>query len=124
MSEAQLAEVSSASHLRNMARIKRDEEELESLRKLARGEQDETEEETSDSEPSSERVTDTEVQNESVPKQKAKTETDNQTQEDDSGLSAEEKTFKQRYGDLRRHMQEKEKETLAKIEKQKNAPLN
>tara|TARA_R110001632_G_scaffold27297_8_gene73324 strand:+ start:375 stop:1289 length:915 start_codon:yes stop_codon:yes gene_type:complete len=33
-----------------------------------------------------------------------------EAQEDDSKLSAEEKSFKKRYGDLRRHMQQKEKE--------------
>lgn len=35
---------------------------------------------------------------------------------DDSDLSAEEKSFKKRYGDLRRHMQEKEKEWQEKFE--------
>ena len=41
--------------------------------------------------------------------------------EDDTNLSAEEKTFKKRYGDLRRHLQNKEKEfgdQLAEIKKQ------
>ena len=41
--------------------------------------------------------------------------------EDDKNLSAEEKTFKKRYGDLRRHLQNKEKEfgdQLAEIKKQ------
>tara|TARA_E500000318_G_C3558052_1_gene212055 strand:- start:457 stop:1398 length:942 start_codon:yes stop_codon:yes gene_type:complete len=33
-----------------------------------------------------------------------------EAQEDDSDLSPEEKSFKKRYGDLRRHMQQKEKE--------------
>lgn len=117
MSEAQLADVNSVSHLRNLARIKRDEEELEAMRKLASGETDETEEETADSESSSEGVTDTSVQAESVPKQETKTETQTKAQEDDADLSSEEKTFKQRYGDLRRHMQEKEKEVAAKLEK-------
>ena len=32
------------------------------------------------------------------------------TEEDDSKLSREEKSFKKRYGDLRRHMQQKEKD--------------
>ena len=35
--------------------------------------------------------------------------------EDDSNLSAEEKSFKKRYGDLRRHMQQKEKEWEDKL---------
>ena len=38
-----------------------------------------------------------------------------ETQEDDSNLSAEEKSFKKRYGDLRRHMQQKEKEWEEKL---------
>ena len=122
MSEAQLVDIkkeviSAAPHQRNAARIAKDEEELEALKKLMRGEVDETEEETDDSESSSQRATDTQVQNESVSKQKVEAESESETQEDDAGLTAEEKTFKQRYGDLRRHMQEKEKETAAKLDK-------
>ena len=122
MSEAQTVDIkteviNAAPHMRNQARIDADEAELEALKKRMRGEVDETEEETDDSEPDSQRATDTQVQNESVPEQKAKAEPEGEAQEDDSGLSAEEKTFKQRYGDLRRHMQEKEKETAAKLEK-------
>lgn len=122
MSEAQLVDIkkeviSAAPHQRNAARIAKDEAELEALKKLMRGEVDETEEETDDSESSSQRATDTQVQNESVSKQKVEAESESETQEDDAGLTAEEKTFKQRYGDLRRHMQEKEKETAAKLEK-------
>ena len=122
MSEAQTVDIkteviNAAPHKRNQARIDADEAELEALKKRMRGEVDETEEETDDSEPDSERATDTQVQNESVPEQETKAEPKGEAQEEDSGLSAEEKTFKQRYGDLRRHMQEKEKETAAKLEK-------
>jgi len=122
MSEAQQVDIkteiiNAAPHKRNQARIDADEAELEALKKRIRGEVDETEEETDDSEPDSQRATDTQVQNESVPEQETKAEPEGEAQEDDSGLSAEEKTFKQRYGDLRRHMQEKEKETAAKLEK-------
>jgi len=122
MSEAQPVDIkteiiNAAPHKRNQARIDADEAELEALKKRMRGEVDETEEETDDSEPDSQRATDTQVQNESVPEQETKAEPESEAQEDDSGLSAEEKTFKQRYGDLRRHMQEKEKETAAKLEK-------
>jgi len=122
MSEAQQVDIkteiiNAAPHKRNQARIDADEAELEALKKRIRGEVDETEEETDDSEPDSQRATDTQVQNESVPEQETKAEPESEAQEDDSGLSAEEKTFKQRYGDLRRHMQEKEKETAAKLEK-------
>jgi hypothetical protein len=122
MSEAQTVDIkteviNAAPHMRNQARIDADEAELEALKKRMRGEVDETEEETDDSEPDSQRATDTQVQNESVPEQETKAEPKGEAQEEDSGLSAEEKTFKQRYGDLRRHMQEKEKETAAKLEK-------
>jgi len=122
MSEAQQVDIkkeiiSAAPHQRNAARIAKDEAELEALKKLMRGEVDETEEETDDSESDSERATDTKVQNESASKQKVEAESESEAQEDDAGLTAEEKTFKQRYGDLRRHMQEKEKETLSKLEK-------
>jgi hypothetical protein len=117
MSEAQVEVIDAAPHMRNAARIAADEAELEALKKRMRGEVDEAEEETTDSEPDSEGATDTQVQNESVPEQETKAEPKSEAQEEDSGLSAEEKTFKQRYGDLRRHMQEKEKETAAKLEK-------
>ena len=117
MSEAQVEVINAAPHMRNAARIAADEAELEALKKRMRGEVDEAEEETTDSEPDSEGATDTQVQNESVPEQEAKAEPESEAQEEDTGLSAEEKTFKQRYGDLRRHMQEKEKETAAKLEK-------
>ena len=116
MSEAQLIKTDSASHARNAARIAKDEAELEALKKQMRGEVDE--EETSDSEPDSESVEDTQVQDESVPEQEAEApKQEAEAQEEDTGLSAEEKNFKKRYGDLRRHMQEKEKETAAKLEK-------
>ena len=41
--------------------------------------------------------------------------TKEEAQEDDSDLSREEKSFKKRYGDLRRHMSEKEKEWNEKL---------
>jgi len=116
MSEAQLIKTDSASHARNAARIAKDEAELEALLKQARGETDE--EETSDSEPNSESVEDTQVQDASVSEQKAEaTESKTETQEEDTGLSAEEKNFKKRYGDLRKHMQDKDAEFKAKLEK-------
>ena len=42
--------------------------------------------------------------------------TEETQEEDDSNLSREEKSFKKRYGDLRRHMAEKEKEWKASLE--------
>ena len=72
---------------------KRMEEEEEEIRKLEaeqRGEEPTNEEQQSEEEAPKEEKADTEVKEET--------------------LSAEEKSFKKRYGDLRRHMQEKEKE--------------
>jgi len=119
MAEVQQVEVNSASHMRNQARVKRDEEELRELMKQAGlAKEDETQEEATNSESDSESSEDTSVQAESVSKQEAKEPAKAEAQEaDDTELSAEEKTFKQRYGDLRRHMQEKDKEVTAKLEK-------
>jgi hypothetical protein len=127
MSQAQQVEIkketiNAAPHLRNQARIAADEAELEEIKRRIRGESDETEEETVEAEPRSESSTPEAVQAESNPQQKEKSKAE--AQEDDDDLSAEEKTFKQRYGDIRRHMQDKEKEfadKIAKLEKQLDA---
>jgi len=71
------------------------------------------EEETTEVEPDGEEPKAEPVQAESDTKQEEKPEA--KAQEDDE-LSAEEKNFKKRYGDLRRHQQDKEKEFTAKIE--------
>ena len=119
MAEVEQVQVDSASHMRNMARVKRDEEELRELMKQAgMAQDDETQEEATDSESDSEGVENAPVQDASLSEQKEKEPAKAEAQEaDDTELSAEEKTFKQRYGDLRRHMQEKEKEVAAKLEK-------
>ena len=127
MSQAQQVEIkketiNAAPHLRNQARIAADEAELEAIKRRMRGESDETEEETVEAEPRSESSTPEAVQAESNSQQKEKPKAE--AQEDDDDLSAEEKTFKQRYGDIRRHMQDKEKEfadKIAKLEKQLDA---
>lgn len=106
----------SASYARNEDRIKQDEAELAELMKQAKeakGIVDETEEETSEAESSSEEPKAEPVQTKGDTKQEEKPEA--KAQEDDE-LSAEEKNFKKRYGDLRRHQQDKEKEFTAKIE--------
>ena len=73
-------------HERKRKRIEGEEEEIQRLEAQQRGEESESiEEKTSETE-----KTDTEVE--------------------EATLSAEERSFKKRYGDLRRHMQEKEKE--------------
>ena len=72
-------------------RMEAEEEEIRKLEAEQRGEEEETNEEQQPEE-------------EATEEKKADTETEEET------LSAEEKSFKKRYGDLRRHMQEKEKE--------------
>lgn len=67
-----------------------EEEEIRKLEAEARGETTTNEEQQPEEEAPEEKKADTEVKEET--------------------LSAEEKSFKKRYGDLRRHMQEKEKE--------------
>ena len=120
MPEVEQIEVNSPAHMRNAARISKDEQELKELMKQAgiAQEEDEAQEEASDSEPNSERVENASVQDEGVRKQEEEKSTKAEAQEaDDTELSAEEKNFKKRYGDLRRHVQEKEQEWKIKFEK-------
>ena len=106
-------QMNSQSHARNEQRIKDDEAELEALMKMARGEVDE---ESTEDQPDSEEPEAEPVQAESDTEQEE--EHEDEAQEDtDEELSAEEKTFKRRYGDIRRHLQKKEEEYAAKIEK-------
>lgn len=98
MSEVATEAVDSAAHLRIQARVKRDEEELAALMKQQSGEQEE--------EPEAE--TQEEEAKEATP---APAET-----KEDPALSKEEETFKKRYGDLRRHLQEKEDEWKQRFE--------
>ena len=76
-------------HEKKRSRMEAEEEEIRKLEAEQRGEED-TEEQQPEKEASKEKEADTEVKEET--------------------LSAEEKSFKKRYGDLRRHMQDKEKE--------------
>ena len=119
MAEVEQVQVDSASHMRNVARVKRDEEELRELMKQAGlAQDDETQEEATDSESDSEGVENAPVQDASLSEQKDKEPAKTEAQEaDDTELSAEEKTFKQRYGDIRRHMKDKEQEWKLKFEK-------
>ena len=96
-------------YLTNEERIKKDEEELLAMKKEALGI---TDEESSEDKPSSEEPKAEPVQAESDTKQEEKPEA--KAQEEDE-LGAEEKNFKKRYGDLRRHSQKKEEEFNAKI---------
>jgi len=115
MSEAQL-QTNSASHQRNANRVKMDEEELKALLKEAGVDTeapDEDAEETTQEEPNSTEPVEPIVQAESSPEQEEEPKAEAQ----DEDLSSEEKNFKKRYGDLRRHSQEKDKEFQAKVDK-------
>jgi hypothetical protein len=107
-----LIETNSMSHKRNMSRVERDEAELRELLKQAGVTQDETEEEAVEAQPDSTEPSEPSVQTESVTQQ----EEEPQAKAQDEDLSAEEKNFKKRYGDLRRHTQEKEKEFQAQLD--------
>lgn len=82
-------------HEKKRLMMEEEEKEIARLEAIQKGEQVEGED---DSEEAVEEVQATEQVNTSV------------EEETDENLSAEEKSFKKRYGDLRRHMQEKEKE--------------
>jgi hypothetical protein len=96
-------------YAKKQKRIEEEEAEIAKLEAEARGE------EVAESESSGENTEDTQVQATDDSKQEETKETQ-EAQEDDSNLSAEEKSFKKRYGDLRRHMQEKEKEWNEKLD--------
>jgi len=90
--------VDSPSHNRNIARAVQDQEELDQLMKDAgRSPEVETQEDITEDH------------------QLNKVET--KKEEGDEGLTAEEKTFKKRYGDLRKHSAEKEKDLQSRLEK-------
>ena len=119
MAEVEQVEVHSASHMRNQARINKDEEELRNLLKDAGyTQEDETQEETAEAKPDSKEPEAKPVQAEGDSKQKEEPKAEAQeADDDDADLSAEEKTFKQRYGDIRRHMKDKEQEWKLRFEK-------
>tara|TARA_R100000900_G_scaffold45860_2_gene36777 strand:- start:2196 stop:3092 length:897 start_codon:yes stop_codon:yes gene_type:complete len=91
-----------SSYNKNRQRIEQEEKELEELMKEVSGEKEEEK-----AEPETE-----EVKAKEVP------------EEDDSKLTGEEKSFKKRYGDLRRHMSEKEKSWKEKFEALENRLSN
>jgi len=98
-----------SNYSRKQKRLEQEEAEIARLEAEARGE------EVTESESGGEDTEDTSVQA-TDDTQQEETQEASETQEDDSNLSAEEKSFKKRYGDLRRHMQEKEKEFNEKLE--------
>tara|TARA_Y100000114_G_scaffold29222_1_gene24957 strand:+ start:1844 stop:2791 length:948 start_codon:yes stop_codon:yes gene_type:complete len=118
MAEVEQVEVHSASHMRNQARINKDEAELrELLKEAGYSQEDETQEETVEAEPDSKEPEAEPVQAEGDAKQEEESKAEAQEADEDDDLSAEEKTFKQRYGDIRRHMKDKEQEWKLKFEK-------
>ena len=101
-------------YMSNEERIKKDEEEFLAMKKEALGEEYE---ESTEDQPSSEESKAEPVQTESDTKQEEKPKAE--AQEDDTELGPEEKNFKKRYGDLRRHTQKKEEEFTSKLEADK-----
>jgi len=98
-----------SNYARKQDRMKKEEEEIARLEAQARGE------EVEENESNGEGSETTEVQTKDNTKQE-EADTKAEAQEDDSDLNPEEKSFKKRYGDLRRHMSEKEKEWNEKLE--------
>jgi|TARA_B100001093_G_scaffold462432_1_gene477645 hypothetical protein len=100
-------------HTKKQKQMEAEEAEIAKLEAEARGE------EVTESESSGKDADDTQVQATDNSKQE-ETKEETEAQEDDSSLSAEEKSFKKRYGDLRRHMSDKEKEWNERFEALEN----
>jgi len=100
-------------HTKKQKQMEAEEAEIAKLEAKARGE------EVTESESSGKDADDTQVQATDNSKQE-ETKEETEAQEDDSSLSAEEKSFKKRYGDLRRHMSDKEKEWNERFEALEN----
>jgi len=118
MSEAQTIETDSLSHRRNAARVAKEEAELNELLKQAgviQDDDDSVQQEAAEDVAEEEPVSEPETQEE--PSEDVEHEAKAPAQEDDSELSAEEKSFKKRYSDIRKYMQEKDAEYKAKLEK-------
>ena len=98
------------------AAMEAEEKEIARLEAEQRGE---TFEEESDGEGSKA----TEVSDASDTKQE-EAQAESEASEDDSKLSGEEKSFKKRYGDLRRHMADKEKDWNERFEKLESSSTN
>lgn len=122
MSEAQM-KTDSVSHRRNQSRVEQDEAELQALLKesgLVKEDdtddivQQEAPEETEEEAPVTQQAETTEE-----PDQEEASE---ETSEE--GLSAEEKSFKKRYSDIRKYMQEKDTEYKREIEELKTRLSN
>lgn len=119
MSEAQLIKTDSMSHERNARRVAQDEAELKELLQQA-GVIDNAEEgQEAPTKVETEAPVEQAAEPVEVEERKAEVEEKPETE-----LTAEEKSFKKRYGDLRRHVQDKEqewKDKFEKLERQLNA---
>lgn len=109
MSEVAQERVDSASHMRNAARIQREEEELKKLMEAHVNGEDTSDLQQEAPEEASQERDETEAV-------ERRAEAKAVEQEEEPKLSREEESFKKRYGDLRRHMQEKEQEWKIKFE--------
>jgi len=113
MSEATLIKTDSMSHERNAKRVARDEAELKELLQQAGvidgAEQEETQEAPAEVE---ETPVEQAIEPTDVAERKAEV-----VEKPEAEISVEEKSFKKRYGDLRRHVQDKEQEWKVKFEK-------
>jgi hypothetical protein len=110
MSSEAAMSVDSASHARNAARVQREEEELRKLMAQARGETDEVDADSGEQES-------TQQAPQEASRQEDTNEEPQESRQEEVKLSKEEESFKKRYGDLRRHMQEKEQEYKLELEK-------
>ena len=118
MTEAQM-QTDSVSHRRNQARVDRDEAELQALLKESGLV---TEEETDDS--VQQEATEA-TEEEAVVSQEVRTsEEPEQEEASEEGLSAEHKSLKKRYSDIRKYMQEKDTEYKREIEELKTRLSN
>ena len=109
MSELTDQTMHSFTHKRNEQKIKEAEKELEAL--LKGPEEDGTEE------PDSEDGVQQEATEEAPKEERKASEAKEVEPQEEEELSAEEKSFKKRYGDIRRHMAEKEQQWQTRLEK-------
>ena len=98
-------------HAKKQKQMEEAEAEIARLEAEARGETVEEQEESS-----SEDTENTEVQASDDSKQEETPEETKAQEDDDSELDAEEKSFKKRYGDIRKHLAAKEKEWQEKFD--------
>ena len=113
MAEAQVEsqETTYIRNNRNAQRIEKEEAELKELMKEHVGEGQEQ------AEPNSEGTQEAQVQDASNTEQEATQEKPKAQEADDASLSAEERSFKKRYGDIQKHLAKKETEFKDRIEK-------